>query len=860
MKSTEFSWRISILLALCFSLFFLWSVSADVGGVLAATPLPAATQTAPATQATIATDDAEALLDAGFAEAKAGNFEAALEKIAQASKLAPDDERIRNARELLERYVVGWRQIKAERQVEYQAAVEHIRHYMIAQKHLPKLDKELAEKLREKVGEVIEAFNGAGNSELLEDGQPDDVEKLRTRTTKALDESRKRLDEARKILADQQGAYAEMFRASAATLEEKLDACKGAWEVLRTATARQRMDGAGRLRPAESDLSEALIDIESISRESPWKAALVQARLARQLAADKEKLAGEQWFLSFVADVEARGRDAVRNAKWYVALSAYAALVDLIPDKEFYQQSLKAIRRHVRVLGMYGKAPSTQPADNEAVSWKEYVKNVDADMVEKAIQRLNSSYVTAVDFRKLTRGGLTSIEILAETPQATASFPGLKDEQAKARFLHAIDKTLQNIKKRPRVDHLDLQLALNDVLQASERTVQIPTEVLAVEFTDGFLNELDRFSSMIWPKSVPDFRKQTMGNFTGVGIQISKEPGESLKVVTPLADSPAYRAGIKTGDIILEVDGKTTKDMNLEKLVDRIMGKLGTKVVLRIKRQGLLSPIDIPIIRDKINIVTVKGWHRQPGTGQWNFTLDADGSIGYLRITQFTNKTDDGVSEAMTKLRQAGVRSLVVDLRFNPGGLLREATVLSNQFLRAGCRIVSTKGRQTRTVERNANKNGKYLDGDLVVLINEYSASAAEIVSGAVKDWKRGIIVGQRSYGKGSVQNVIPIPGHEAFLKLTTAYYYLPSGRLLHKKNGAKDWGVSPDVPIFTTYKQSKRWVDIRRKTDLLQDIDEGRLAEDLAEQFQADIQLRTAVLLLQLQRLKVSKPTALAG
>ncbi len=175
---------------------------------------------------------------------------------------------------------------------------------------------------------------------------------------------------------------------------------------------------------------------------------------------------------------------------------------------------------------------------------------------------------------------------------------------------------------------------------------------------------------------------------------------------------------------------------------------------------------------------------------------------------------------------------------------------MANEFLDTG-RIVYTRGRQVPRTEIKADKKGAYLQGDLVVLVDKKSASAAEILSGALKDWRRGVIVGQRSYGKGSVQNVIPVRRDEAYLKLTTAYYYLPSGRLLHRQNSAKDWGVNPDVDVYITPRQMRRWLRIRRKTDLLQDFEPDLLKADLSQQYDADFQLNTAVLLLELMRLK---------
>jgi carboxyl-terminal processing protease len=584
----------------------------------------------------------------------------------------------------------------------------------------------------------------------------------------------------------------------------------------------------------------------------------MQGRLAaKHLASASDRVAEQEWYQSLVKRAEALGRQATDKTEWDDALTAYVGLEDLEEANDTYREMAKQARRHVRVLRLYGKAPpTTRPADVKAdpeLGWQELVDGVDADMVEKAVSQLDGHYVKALDYRKVARGALLAVQTLAETPQAVASFPSLADSSKKQAFLKEVDGLLKNIEKSDRPDHLDLTMALNGVLRASERTVGLPTEVLVVEFTEGFLEELDEYSSMIWPHDVADFEKQTMGHFFGVGIQITKDPGESLKVVTPLAGSPAFKAGIRPGDYILAVDGRATDGLHIDKLVRMITGEKGTKVVLRMRRTGLAELFEVTLTREEINIQTVRGW-RQKADGSWDYLLDPQAKVGYLRITQFTDQTPADVTAALSQMDQAGVRSLVVDLRFNPGGLLRSATDVADEFLRSGC-LVSTEGRQTRRTDVNATPGGKYTDGDLVVLINQVSASAAEILSGAIKDWNRGLIVGQRSYGKGSVQNVILIRRFRAVLKLTTAFYYLPSGRCLHRQNGAKDWGVDPDVEVKLTPKQVKRWLDIRQKTDLLQDINEADLNAELARQYGADAQLRTAVLLLRLRQLQDARP-----
>ena len=278
------------------------------------------------------------------------------------------------------------------------------------------------------------------------------------------------------------------------------------------------------------------------------------------------------------------------------ALNAFTALVEMEDGNESYRRQERDTRLHVPlVLRLYGgpdafkseeentpksgaNKPTTTRAAEDVVSWQDLTEGVDAEMVRTAIVRLNESYWTKPDYRKVTRGGLNAVKVLAETPQAVYSFPKLKDADLKANFLAVIDKQLDNVAKKDNVDYLDLQMALNRVLDASSSSVEIPVGVLAMEFCDGYLEELDKFSNMIWPHDVPDFEKQIMGRFCGVGIQIQKDPGESLRVVSPLPGSPAHKAGIKAGDIVLTVDGQPTDKVDLDKLVKMIMGEAGTKV------------------------------------------------------------------------------------------------------------------------------------------------------------------------------------------------------------------------------------------------------------------------------------------
>jgi len=838
--------------------------------------------TAPVTQPVDAgAAEAAKLRSAGIENALAGRFETAVRQLHRSQEIHAHSAAAAAAK-LLEDHLERARQADGERSKEYADAVRRVRRSMLAQAYLPRLieaglvsaagddgrtgpttnphrrpatGKANDEKdLRRKVMAVVLAYNEAGDSDALEEASAKEAEKLKAGTSKSLSKACDALREVGKLLSDDSSRYAKSFREVADVLGGQLRKYAQVWSSVNVKTFASRHEAADRLRKVEEQVSWALGDLEAMVSPKPWQVGLSQARLAKELAVDKDKVVGEDWYQTIKKIVEERGENAVADSRWYDALGAYVGLSELEPDNDFYKDRAKTVRKHVRVLSLYGdgrpgaSAANTRPREDRT-GFREIVAGVDKRMVETAITRMDELYVSSPDYRRIARGALGSVRVLAETPQAVHSFPRLKDEGLRKKFLDAVAKEVETVEKDNRVDHMDILYALGGVLRASERTVSIPIDVLAVEFAEGMVEELDKFSSMIWPHDVQDFHKQTMGRFVGVGIQITKERGQPLKVVTPLPNSPGYKQGIKSGDMILAVDGRRTEDLSIDKLVRMITGEKGTLVVLRIKRPGWLKPKDFPIMREEIRIRTVKGWRRLKN-GDWDFMIDKDRKIGYIRITQFTDQTPSDIHKTLRDLRASGMRSLVLDMRFNPGGLLRSAVQVADEFLQTG-RLVSTKGRATRATVLKASPGGEFLQGDLVVLVNRYSASAAEIVSGALKDWRRGLIVGERTFGKGSVQNVIQIRRDRAYLKLTTAYYYLPSGRLLHRKNGSKTWGVDPDVKVQLTPEQTKRWLGIRRKTDLLQDIDAEELKSKLAGQLDADLQLQTALLLLNLLRLQ---------
>jgi len=295
---------------------------------------------------------------------------------------------------------------------------------------------------------------------------------------------------------------------------------------------------------------------------------------------------------------------------------------------------------------------------------------------------------------------------------------------------------------------------------------------------DGMVTGLDPHSSYMDPKSYADMQIQTKGEFGGVGIEVTMEDG-LIKVISPIDDTPAAKAGIKTGDFIAGIDGTAIQGLELNAAIDKMRGPAGSKVKLTILRQGQKKPFDVILARAIIRVDSAK-WHRE-------------GDVGYLRLTGFNEQTASGMEKGIRELKRQigpGIKGYVLDLRNNPGGLLDQAIQVSDDFLTQG-EIVSTRGRHADDTQRYDARPGDLTDGKkVVVLVNGGTASASEIVAGALQDHKRATVVGITSFGKGSVQTIIPLGDAGGALRLTTARYYTPSGHSIQAQ------GIIPDIMV----------------------------------------------------------------
>ena len=336
----------------------------------------------------------------------------------------------------------------------------------------------------------------------------------------------------------------------------------------------------------------------------------------------------------------------------------------------------------------------------------------------------------------------------------------------------------------------------------------------------GMMDELDPYSNYISPDDLAKFNVQVEQEFSGIGIQVTIDPQtRRLTVTSPLPGTPAYKAGVRAGDTIMEINGKSTEKMMVDDAVKILKGKEGEEVTIGVMHPGTSQVEQLKMPRARIHVPTVMGDSYKPD-GTWNFMLDPDKKIAYIRLSAFSRNTAKELKETLTSLTSQGMKGLILDLRFNPGGLLTSAVEIADLFLDEG-KIVSTKGRNTEERIQYARKSGTFSGFPMAVLVNHYSASASEIVSAALQDHKRAVVVGERTWGKGSVQNVIELESGKSALKLTTASYHRPSGKNIHRFPDSKEtdeWGVMPDenyaVPF--THAETLSYDTYRKQRDVL--------------------------------------------
>jgi len=439
--------------------------------------------------------------------------------------------------------------------------------------------------------------------------------------------------------------------------------------------------------------------------------------------------------------------------------------------------------------------------------------------VMRAVNMLNDNYV-----KPINRGDLIAWGCRGMCKQ-------LEEKKIMAEFKDRLDAT-KNLRENELLALLvDIRLKLGKREDLDENK--------DVDITLGqMMMHLDPYTTYIDPKSLGEFTRTTDATFTGIGIQIRKDLGsDQLLVVTPIKGSPAYRAGLKAGDLITkitrEMDSKgvplnpteviATKGLPLADAVDKILGRPGTEVKLTVQREGVAKPLDFTITRGRIDVETVLGVKRKD-SDDWDYVIDPENRIVYLRLTQFAKNSSRDIERVVAQLSQnGGIKGLVLDLRFNPGGLLTSAVEISDLFIDDGL-IVTIKPRPGTDPERGfrGKREGSYLNFPMVCLVNGMSASGSEIVSACLQDHERAVVVGERSFGKGSVQNIMNFEPTGGKIKLTTATFWRPNGKNLNKsstKGGDdEDWGVRPDkgFEVKLTRKERDDLADYQRDAEII--------------------------------------------
>ena len=552
------------------------------------------------------------------------------------------------------------------------------------------------------------------------------------------------------------------------------------------------------------------------------------------------------------------------EGKWLNAYTRYYYWLQAIdPNNKGYSTHAEEL------LERAGIAASFQ--DSPCETRKERYDGVVKLMFERAIEALDLHYVNSISYPEMATKAIKRCDLLAEVLTITfandaeatkdmtfeppapekvtawsVALAGLRDE---------IEASIESFGKDEFLDVLDKVLAIN------ETTVELPRRPLIAHFSEAALETLDPYTVMVWPRQVQDFEKVMMNEFTGIGIEISKPRG-LLTVASLLPDTPAYRAGLDAGDVIEKVDGVPTIDMSLLCAVKKITGPKGTKVNLTIRRRGREDTYDVTITRDRIIVPTIRGWQRTEG-GDWLYMLDEEDRIGYIRITSFSGDTASDLERVLDRLEADGMNGLILDLRFNTGGLLDSAVKVVDKFLAEGLIVRTQPKANMIPAYEHAHRRGTHPDYPLVILINSHSASASEIVAGALADerYERAVLVGTRTHGKGSVQGITHYPGGRAELKYTMAYYHLPSGQRVKsrdavEKEGRKDWGVGPDVEVKLTSEELKKMLDVQRDNDVLVQAnrtDNGTSLNkhSIDETLEADPQLAVGLLVVKAQTLK---------
>ena len=607
-------------------------------------------------------------------------------------------------------------------------------------------------------------------------------------------------------------------------------------------------------RLAELEKFRVAADTNDVNDVNDTSAILLVVAKACEFAneAQRSELLSEPFVKQTIQRVKTKASEFEAKGKWLDAyITCYSWLQAIEPNNEAYSEYAEQLIERANIAASFQDSPCE--------TCKERYESVVKQMFVRAINVLNSNYVSIIDYRQMAIKSMRRCELLAEVMRYSYleqdTVYEIGDTQytawsaALAVILDEVKQSPMGVSKDKFIDVFEKVLALN------KTTVELPEGILIAQFAEAALGALDAHTTMIWPRQVQDFEKTMTNEFTGIGIEISKPKG-LLTVTSLLPDTPAYYSGLDAEDVIEAVDGVETKDMTLICAVRNITGHEGTKVTLTVRSPGQQQTRDITITRAKITVPTIRGWQRTE-TGKWLYMIDEANKTGYVRITNFSERTTSDFEKVLVQLEAEGLKGLILDLRFNSGGLLDGAIQIADKFLKEGPIVITRSRSWVSSTYAAAHKAKTHPNYPLVVLINRISASASEIVGGALADelHNRAILVGERTHGKGSVQGITHYPKGGAQLKYTMAYYHLPSGQRVEsreamEKRDRKDWGVGPNIEVKLRSDEFKKMVDVQRDNDVLvkADRDNGSvpLRKHTAEEtLAADPQLAVGVLVI---------------
>lgn len=591
----------------------------------------------------------------------------------------------------------------------------------------------------------------------------------------------------------------------------------------------------------------------------------------------------------------AAARQAEAEGDWLIASELFYRLDAIHDQAGTFKDDVDRLTRRLTMIRLYvpeqlwvlrndrriaEELDALPPYNPFGDSFSHKLSGIDSVTVRTALQRSAAQHIgrvsrqhpDGVSMNDLIVGGLEAVRTMATTTDLSAAFEGFASDKSRSSFIAQLDDLTSKYGPDTKpASAYDLRRAIDSMLSASRDSVEVMPEALLHEFGNGAIAQLDPYTAIIWPDEVARFRRSTQGEFIGVGIRIQLDELQNITIVTPLTGTPAQRAGLESDDIIKKVDGISAVGLGLDQAVEVITGPPNTDVTLTVERMvevedGVeeLREFEYTITRAKIDLPSVKGWSRTgPGNGDWDYFIDKDEGIGYVRLTGFTDDTTRDFDRAVAKMKDHGLNALVLDLRYNPGGLLDQAVQLSSRFVPEGMvvKTVDASGiTQDRQDVRAVNPKYSVRDIPVVVLVNEGSASASEIVSGAIQAGahqgkNKALVVGARSFGKGSVQNVYMLPGGMAAMKLTTQHYQIDAPRMIHKVPGATEWGIEPDLHVEMLPSQSAEALMLRRDADIFPIDKDGNVIVD-AERPDPntlitdgiDLQVQTALVLLQSQ------------